>query len=115
VYASVGSTPSGARYEAFVKQYEAAGGSVSDIAYAPHTYDAVGILARVIQSVAIVNSAGHLEIGRQSLANAVRATPGYAGLTGDITFDANGDRLSGAVTIYQVQQGQWAPVNSDGP
>ena len=110
-YASLGSTPSGAGYEAFVEKYAAAGGAVGDIAYAPHAYDAVGILAQAIKSVATVNSAGHLEIGRQALANVVRATQGYAGLTGDITFDANGDRLSGAITIYQVQQGQWVQVS----
>jgi branched-chain amino acid transport system substrate-binding protein len=114
-YAVIASAASGECWNTFLQKYESAGGRRDAVAFGPNAYDAVGILAQAIKSVATLNSAGHLEIGRQALANAVRATQGYAGLTGDITFDANGDRLSGAVTIYQVQQGQWAPVYSDGP
>jgi len=43
--------------------------------------------------VAVVDEAGNLVIGRQALANAVRATPGHQGVTGLISFDERGDRI----------------------
>jgi ABC-type branched-subunit amino acid transport system substrate-binding protein len=60
---------------------------------AAYAYDATVILIRAIERVAVVDEAGNLLIGRQALANAVRATPGYQGITGVISFDSQGDRL----------------------
>jgi len=61
--------------------------------YAAYAYDATVILIRAIERVAVVDGAGNLVIGRQALANAVRATPGHQGVTGVIRFDERGDRL----------------------
>jgi len=109
-YAAIASAPASAHWDEFLQKYESAGGRRDAVAFGPNAYDAVGILAQAIKSVATVNSAGHLEIGRQALANAVRATRAYAGLTGSITFDANGDRTLGEVVIYQVQGEKWVQV-----
>ena len=51
---------------------------------------------QAIKAVAKVDSHGNLEIPRQALANAVRATKDFAGLTGSITVDPNGDRVASA-------------------
>jgi ABC-type branched-subunit amino acid transport system substrate-binding protein len=84
-------------YQDFARRYQSRyGQSLLDkewgviVAYA---YDAAGILLQAIKQVAVVDEAGNLIIGRQSLANAVRATPGYQGVTGVISFDSQGDRL----------------------
>ena len=61
--------------------------------YAAYAYDATGILIKAIGQVAVVDASGNLVIGRQALANAVRATPGHPGVTGVISFDGKGDRL----------------------
>jgi len=61
--------------------------------FAAYAYDAAGILIRAIEQVAVVDASGNLVIGRQALANAVRATSGYQGVTGAISFDGKGDRL----------------------
>ena len=34
----------------------------------------------------------------------------FAGVTGNVAFDANGDIKEGAVTIYQFQNGNWVPL-----
>jgi ABC-type branched-subunit amino acid transport system substrate-binding protein len=61
--------------------------------YAAYAYDATAVLIQAIEQVAVVDGAGNLVIGRQALANAVRATSGYQGVTGIIGFDSEGDRL----------------------
>ena len=81
----------------FLSDYESRfGGPVEDepgfdylVAY---TYDAAGILVDAIYEVAVMDEAGNVVIGRQALAEAVRATNGYQGVTGSITLDAKGDR-----------------------
>jgi branched-chain amino acid transport system substrate-binding protein len=61
--------------------------------YAAYAYDAASILIRAIEQVAVVDASGSLVIGRQALANAVRATSDYPGVTGVVIFDGWGDRL----------------------
>ena len=62
------------------------------IPYATYTYDATGILIETIAAVSVVDAQGNLVIGRQALAEAVRRTPNYRGVTGIISFDDRGDR-----------------------
>ena len=60
--------------------------------YAPYQYDAAGILLRALDQAAVLQSDGALVIDRAALRAAVRATAGYPGVTGPITFEADGDR-----------------------
>ncbi len=84
-------------YQDFAHRYQSRYGQPLDSeglgVYAAYAYDAAGILLRAIERVAVVDEAGNLVIGRQALANAVRATPGYQGVTGIISFDERGDRV----------------------
>ena len=84
-------------YQDFARRYQDRYGQSLDSAesgfFAAYAYDAAGILIRAIEQVAVVDGAGNLVIGRQALANAVRATPGHPGVTGIISFDGRGDRL----------------------
>jgi branched-chain amino acid transport system substrate-binding protein len=84
-------------YQDFARRYQSRyGQSLLDeewgviVAYA---YDAAGIFLQAIEQVAVVDASGNLVVGRQALANAVRATSGYQGVTGVISFDDQGDRL----------------------
>ncbi len=84
-------------YQDFARRYQSRygqplGSEGLDI-LAAYAYDAAGILIRAIEQVAVVDASGNLVIGRQALANAVRATSGYQGVTGAISFDGKGDRL----------------------
>jgi serine/threonine protein kinase/Tol biopolymer transport system component/ABC-type branched-subunit amino acid transport system substrate-binding protein len=84
-------------YQDFARRYQSRYGQSLDSeglgVYAAYAYDAAGILIRSIEQVAVVDAAGSLVIGRQALANAVRATPGHQGVTGIISFDERGDRV----------------------
>ena len=84
-------------YQDFARRYqERYGHSLLDEEWgviAAYAYDATVILIKAIKQVAVVDEAANLTIGRQALANAVRATPGHQGVTGIISFDGKGDRL----------------------
>jgi ABC-type branched-subunit amino acid transport system substrate-binding protein len=84
-------------YEDFARRYQSlygqSLGSIDMGFYAAYAYDATVILIRAIERVAVVDEAGNLVIGREALANGVRATPGHQGVTGIISFDERGDRV----------------------
>lgn len=83
-------------YQDFARRYQDRYGQSLDSElgfYAAYAYDATTILIKAIGQVAVVDGAGHLVIGRQALANAVRATSGHQGVTGVISFDDRGDRV----------------------
>jgi hypothetical protein len=58
-----------------------------------YAYDATILLLTRIDSVSTVNVDGDLEIDRAELAQAVRLTDGFTGITGDLTLNSFGDRL----------------------
>jgi len=60
--------------------------------FAPYQYDATGILLRALEQNAVLQSDGSLVIDREALRQAVRGTSNYPGVTGVITFEADGDR-----------------------
>jgi len=84
-------------YQDFARRYQSRyGQSLDGIESgfcAAYAYDATTILIQAIEQVAVVDEAGNLVIGREALANAVRATAGHPGVTGSISFDGKGDRL----------------------
>lgn len=69
--------------------------------FARYVYDATMLLLRRIDEVGMVDGDGNLVIDRTELANAVRNTAGFAGVTGDVTLEADGDRLD-TLEIYFV-------------
>ena len=71
--------------------------------YAPYCYDAVNVMIASMQSAASVNPEKYLpELGKIT----------YAGVSGNIAFEKNGDLKGGAVTLYQVIQGKWQPLQT---
>ncbi len=75
--------------------------------YTWSAYDAMAVLIKNIESVAVKGSDGNLYVPRGALVDAVRATKDYTGLTGTITCDATGECASSGPTFYIDQGGQW--------
>jgi len=58
-----------------------------------------------IEQVAVVDADGTVHIGRQALRDALYGTTGFAGLTGTLACDENGDCATGeALAVYQISQ-----------
>lgn len=71
--------------------------------YAPYVYDAVMVMADSMQRANSAEPAKYLpEIGKTQ----------YQGVTAKIAFDAKGDLIAPAVTIYQDKGGNWAFVET---
>ncbi len=85
--------PSGKVFnDAFVAKY----GQVQ--LYAPYVYDAVMVMVDAMKRANSVESAKFLpEIGKTD----------YQGVTAKIQFDEKGDLKGGAISLYQVKDGQW--------
>lgn len=71
--------------------------------YSPYAYDAT---ATMIDAMAKANSSDPAKY------LPVLASIQRTGVTGPIAFDGKGDIKGGAVTIYQVKQGTWTPLQS---
>ncbi len=73
--------------------------------YAPYCYDAVNVMIAAMQKAGSAEPAKYLP----ELAKAE-----YDGVTAKIIFDEKGDLKGGAITVYQVQQGKWQPLQTIG-
>ncbi|MGH2581586.1 MAG: branched-chain amino acid ABC transporter substrate-binding protein, partial [Anaerolineales bacterium] len=75
----------------FLETYNQAFGEGPAAGFAPHSYDAVKMILAAIEQVAVVESDGTVRIDRQALIEAMYGISGFAGLTGTLTCDENGD------------------------
>lgn len=114
-YASFAETPPGnvEANEAFDALYEETYGTTPDEQgpFHAHSYDSMKMLINAIMEVAVVDDAGNLVIDREALIEAVRNTADYAGLTGTLSCDANGECGAGRIVIFQVEDGEWVQVD----
>ncbi len=97
--------------EAFTKfkaDYESAYGDPQGklSPFSPHGYDAMAILIKAMDEVAI-ESGSSLIIPRKALADAVRATKDYQGLTGLLTCSDTGECAAAAIKFMKVVGGEW--------
>ena len=97
--------------EAFTKfraDYESAYGDPQGklSPFSPHGYDSMAILIKAMDEVA-VESGSSLVIPRKALADAVRATKDYQGLTGSITCSDTGECAAAAIQFMKVVGGEW--------
>ena len=73
--------------------------------YAPYCYDAVNVMIAAMQRAGSADPAKYLsELAKTE----------YDGVTSKITFDEKGDLKGGAITLYQIQQGKWQPLQTMG-
>jgi branched-chain amino acid transport system substrate-binding protein len=74
--------------------------------FSPHSYDATSILINAIEKIA-VESGSSLVIPRKALADEVRSTKDYQGLTGTITCSATGECAAASILFMVVENGDW--------
>lgn len=80
----------------FKKRFEAKYGVIQ--LYAPYCYDAMMVIADAMKRAGSVESAKFLP---------EMAKTNHDGVTANITFDANGDLTSAAISVYRVDGGDW--------
>ena len=99
----------GAKQADFDRRYQARYNQRPDDAGPFHyqAYDATMLLLTKINDVGTVNPAGDLEIGRNALARAIRATSAYQGLSGTISCQTNGDCGTARVQMNIVRNRAW--------
>jgi len=100
--------PESDAFDTFRADYQAAYGDEQGklSPFSPHSYDAATILLNAIEQVS-VESGSSLIVPRKVLADAVRSTSGYVGLTGDITCSEIGECAAASIVFMQVQGGDW--------
>jgi branched-chain amino acid transport system substrate-binding protein len=94
MYFNTPARPEGPAYDAFFSKYETKYNESPTLTpYHAHAYDAANLLLNAIELVAVQDAKGDgtLHIGRQALRDALYATSGYNGLTGNVTCDEYGD------------------------
>jgi len=94
-----------AKYE---EMHGSAPGALSP--YSWFSYDSFMVIVAAIEEVSIVGDDGTLYIPRAALIEAVRATSGYEGVTGEVTCDENGECGAtglAAFGVYLVEGDAW--------
>ena len=106
-YATVTRIARSAQYpaweEAFKSEFLTVGPS------APVAYDAARHLLNTVIVAVEGGTDGSLKLGREFLAGYFRGLP-YAGITGTLAFDANGDRADVLIDIMKYQDGAFSQV-----
>jgi len=113
----------GAAYDEFLVKWDAKFAGVPPSGFHGFAYDGTNILFDAIEEVAFTDADGTTFIGRQALRDAIKATKGYSGLTGQLDcsdkqfgeFTSKADCATGeALAVFQitdaeVSEGGWPP------
>jgi branched-chain amino acid transport system substrate-binding protein len=100
-------------YQDLIRQYKETFGQAPPSVFHAHAFDAMNILFDAIETSAIDDGSGNLQIPRTALKDAIFATSGYQGVTGTITCTPLGDCATD-VTIGVFQAPDW-PVEGGNP
>jgi len=100
--------PPTAEFEQFRIDYQADFGDEQGklSPFSPHGHDAAHILIAAIDKVSVVDG-DSLVIPRKALADAVRSTKDFKGLTGTLTNDGKGEMGAGQPQFMVVTNGEW--------
>jgi branched-chain amino acid transport system substrate-binding protein len=74
--------------------------------FSPHGHDSAAVLLAAMDKVA-VEDGDNLVIPRKALADEVRSTQDFTGLTGTISCDADGECAAASILFMQVVDGEW--------
>ncbi len=85
------SFPVSSEVDALASEYKAKFSILPATNYYLSAFDSANLLMEAIEMVTIKEPDGTLHIGRQALRNALYATSGYRGVSGDLTCDEFGD------------------------
>lgn len=97
---------------AFAQAYGARFGALpADAGELPfRAHDAATLLLNAIDAAASPGPDGSLLIDRNALARAVRATQGFAGVSGTLSCPPAGDCATPSVRVLGIRNGAWEPV-----
>jgi branched-chain amino acid transport system substrate-binding protein len=103
---------SGSFYEStFIPKYKEISGESAPISvFHAHAFDAANMIFDAIEKVALTDSSGNLYIPRTALKDAFLATSGYAGITGTLTCNTDGDCADAKISVVQVKSGAFVRV-----
>jgi branched-chain amino acid transport system substrate-binding protein len=89
--------------DTFLPAYEEVSGSATPLSvFHAHAFDAMNMIIKAIEEVAVQNADGSLTIDRQALRDRFFAFTDYPGITGSLTCDANGDCADPKISVGQV-------------
>jgi branched-chain amino acid transport system substrate-binding protein len=92
----------------FIDQYKAAFNETPD-SVAALSYDSAKIVLQAIQNAGL---SGNLQTDREAIKNAIVALKDYAGITGNMTFNADGDPEKTAVVVQIGDTGEFTFVTN---
>ena len=75
-----------------------------------HAFDAYNMMADAIEAVAITGDDGTTYIPRSALRDAVMSTSDFAGITGSLTCDENGDCANAKISVSVVENGEFKRI-----
>jgi len=97
------STPKNSEFiSAYRKKISSDPGLPDNIMFAALTFDSVGLLAEAIQNGA--------ETGTE-IKNYLDSIQKFNGVTGELSFDSNGDIKKGGIYLFQVKNGEYEKIN----
>jgi branched-chain amino acid transport system substrate-binding protein len=76
--------------------------------FSPHGHDSAAVLLAAMDQVAMMDG-DNLVIPRKALADAVRGTTDFEGLTGTITCSVEGECAAASILFMEVVDGVWVP------
>jgi len=104
----------GGKYEAFLATHQEKYGEPPTSAFHAHAYDATNMIFDAIEQVAKTDADGNTVIGRQALRDALYATSGLDGITGNLTCNELGDCADPKIAVNQIQAGAYVPIYQGG-
>lgn len=75
-----------------------------------HAFDAYNMLGDAIEAVAITGDDGTTYIPRSALRDAFLSTSDFAGITGSLTCDENGDCANAKISVSEVKDGKFVRI-----
>jgi branched-chain amino acid transport system substrate-binding protein len=88
----------------YLADYGQAQGELSP--FSPHGHDSAAVLLAAMDKVA-VKDGNNLVIPRKALADEVRSTKDFQGLTGTISCDSDGECAAASILFMEVADGAW--------
>jgi len=113
VFTNVDTTPEamGEQYPAFVEAYQAKFGELPIQAFHANAYDGAQVLIAAIEKGAVKGDDGTTYIGRQALRDALFATKGHEGISGQMNCDEHGQCAGFKFAVYRFTDGDPATFN----
>jgi branched-chain amino acid transport system substrate-binding protein len=101
---------SGDTYDKFIAKYKEKYGKAPISVFHAHAFDAANMIFACVEKVAVQDADGTLHIGRQALRDCLFATKDFAGITGNLTCDPNGDCADPKISVSQLQNGEYVRI-----